>query len=40
MAVIHAALRTEGLLGRRLLGDPLLRGVGAVILDECQRYSL
>ncbi len=31
---------TEGLLGRRLLGDPLLRGVSAVVLDECHERSV
>lgn len=31
---------TEGILTRRLLGDPTLRGVGAVILDELHERHL
>ncbi|GAC1339921.1 MAG: ATP-dependent helicase HrpB [Myxococcales bacterium] len=31
---------TEGILARRLLADPLLRGVGAVVLDEFHERSL
>jgi ATP-dependent helicase HrpB len=31
---------TEGILTRRLLGDPLLEGVGCVILDEFHERSL
>src|SRR5438105_11751371 len=31
---------TEGILARRLLGDPSLRGVGAVVLDEFHERHL
>jgi ATP-dependent helicase HrpB len=31
---------TEGILARRLLGDPFLEGVGAVILDEFHERSI
>lgn len=31
---------TEGILGRRLVGDPELRGVGAVVLDEFHERHL
>src|SRR5260370_8316155 len=31
---------TEGVLGRRLISDPQLRGVGVVVLDEFHERSI
>ena len=40
LAVEGLRVETEGILNRRLVDDPFLEGVGAVVLDEFHERSI